>query len=337
MIELKSKYYCLAACAALLKYIEIFEHIIYAPRTLRIDFEAATESMSIDPTTAKLLELITNLNDPKSSHSLFGTINRTKTRAGYRLLRSSILQPSTDQKLIESRLDMVKEIISSESLFTNLETILTQLTSIEIERIISVIVQTYKQEEKNVKGAERKIETVIILKHIISLVEPLKEVLSQCESIDFKELIELLTDPRFELIMTCINNVIEEKCKYVKGGLNMTLEKCHAIKKGINSLLDLARDTYSESIDDISHMVDDYRLKTDLPMKVAHTTGRGYYIEMRFKEKEKASVRRLPKEFIKVITKKNIITCSTWDIVNKNNRINASIEEIYLTSEASVN
>lgn len=51
--------------------------------------------MVIDPTTAKILELIINLSNPKSSETLFGTINRTKTKSGYVLLRSNILQVSS--------------------------------------------------------------------------------------------------------------------------------------------------------------------------------------------------------------------------------------------------
>ncbi|CAI9729269.1 homolog 4-like [Octopus vulgaris] len=48
---------------------------------------------SKDVTTAKNLELVQNLRDPKSSHSLFGILNYCKTPGGVRLLRANILQP----------------------------------------------------------------------------------------------------------------------------------------------------------------------------------------------------------------------------------------------------
>jgi DNA mismatch repair protein MSH4 len=47
----------------------------------------------IDATTAKNLELLENLREPKSQHSLFGVFNFTKTVGGARMLRSNILQP----------------------------------------------------------------------------------------------------------------------------------------------------------------------------------------------------------------------------------------------------
>lgn len=59
---------------------------------MKIVYESSLNTMIIDPTSAKILELLINLVDPKSNDTLFGAINRTKTKSGYVLLRSSILQ-----------------------------------------------------------------------------------------------------------------------------------------------------------------------------------------------------------------------------------------------------
>jgi len=40
------------------------------------------------------LELLRNIRDPRSDHTLYGVLNKTKTRMGSRLLRMNILQPS---------------------------------------------------------------------------------------------------------------------------------------------------------------------------------------------------------------------------------------------------
>ncbi len=52
---------------------------------------------TLDATTAKSLELLQNLKDPKSGHSLYGVLNYTKTVGGARLLRSNILQPPSSK------------------------------------------------------------------------------------------------------------------------------------------------------------------------------------------------------------------------------------------------
>jgi len=47
----------------------------------------------VDVTTVSNLELLRNIRDPRSEHTLYGILNSTKTRMGARLLRSNILQP----------------------------------------------------------------------------------------------------------------------------------------------------------------------------------------------------------------------------------------------------
>jgi len=330
-IELQAKYYCLSSSAALINYIENSHHLIYAQKSLKVVYEGSDNTMIIDPTTAKLLELIVNLNDPKSNQSLFGIINKTKTRSGFRLLRSNILQPPTDLKLIQTRLNMIEEMISSSNLFDGLESVLSQFCWVDIEQLLSSLVQI--SFEENVKSAERKIENVIHLKHVITLIEPLIQTLSQVENNIFDDLIAVLKDNRFELIKNEINAIILDSCKYTKGTINMKLEKCHAIKPGFNGLLDVAREAYSECIDDISNLIDNYREMYCLPLKVSYAPNRGYHAQICVPNAKQSNI-SLPKEFIKVSISKNAISFTTEEIIARNNRINMSTEEIYLLSNS---
>ena len=50
-----------------------------------------------DVQTARNLELLVNLQDSHSEHTLFGMLNYTRTPGGARLLRSDILQPPNSQ------------------------------------------------------------------------------------------------------------------------------------------------------------------------------------------------------------------------------------------------
>ena len=43
-IESSSKYYCLAACAALIKYIDVRKNIIFAPDSLKIQLSSGHNS-----------------------------------------------------------------------------------------------------------------------------------------------------------------------------------------------------------------------------------------------------------------------------------------------------
>lgn len=73
--------------------------------------------MVIDLSTIRALELIQNLQDPKSKDCLYGLLNQTVTPMGARVLKSHLLQPSTDSQTIETRYAALAELESREDVF----------------------------------------------------------------------------------------------------------------------------------------------------------------------------------------------------------------------------
>lgn len=54
-LVVNSKYYALSAAAALFKYIEFIQHIVYTPKSMRIDYETAENATMIGKNIFKLL------------------------------------------------------------------------------------------------------------------------------------------------------------------------------------------------------------------------------------------------------------------------------------------
>lgn len=74
--------------------------------------------MMIDIPTIRDLELIQNIQNAKSKHCLFGLLNETLTPMGARILRSNILQPSTQvQHMLVPRYDALDELTIKEDMF----------------------------------------------------------------------------------------------------------------------------------------------------------------------------------------------------------------------------
>ena len=46
-VEVSTKYYCLAAAAALLKYVEFIQNIVYAPGSLKVSFKGSEQTSTI--------------------------------------------------------------------------------------------------------------------------------------------------------------------------------------------------------------------------------------------------------------------------------------------------
>lgn len=103
-----------------LRYIDLSMSLTFAFHSLRIKYQASEGSMMIDLSTIQSLELIQNLQSPNSKHCLFGVMNETCTRMGSRLLRSNLLQPSTQISVLSQRYDAVEELSQKEDMFSQI-------------------------------------------------------------------------------------------------------------------------------------------------------------------------------------------------------------------------
>jgi DNA mismatch repair protein MSH4 len=100
-----------------LKYIAFSMSLTFAFHSLRIKYQPSEDSMMIDLSTIRSLELIQNIQNFKSRDCLFGLMNETLTPMGARLLRSSILQPSTLKKVLSRRYEALDELTVKEEMF----------------------------------------------------------------------------------------------------------------------------------------------------------------------------------------------------------------------------
>lgn len=89
----------------------------FAFHSLRIKYQPSEGSMMIDLATIQSLELIQNIQNSKSKDCLFGLMNETLTPMGSRLLRSSILQPSTQAEVLNQRYEALEELSTREDMF----------------------------------------------------------------------------------------------------------------------------------------------------------------------------------------------------------------------------
>lgn len=100
-----------------LKYIELGLEMHFSYHSLRMRYEPSEGSMMIDVSTIYSLELVQNLQNPKSKDCLFGLLNETLTAMGARLLRNNILQPLTDAEVLSTRYIAVEELTTKEEMF----------------------------------------------------------------------------------------------------------------------------------------------------------------------------------------------------------------------------
>ncbi|OAL65078.1 DNA mismatch repair protein [Trichophyton rubrum] len=156
-MALEGSYFSACCFAAVLSYIELELSATFAPHSLRLRYEPSEGSMMIDLSTIVSLELIQNLQNAKSKDCLFGILNETLTPMGARLLRSNILQPSTEIAKLNTRYDAVEELSSNEGMFFAVRQALKSfvdsdrvLTAAGVNNLLDVARQTYKEANDDV-------------------------------------------------------------------------------------------------------------------------------------------------------------------------------------------
>ena len=322
-------YFAVCCFAAALKYVELGLAKTFPYRSLRIKYEPSEGSMMIDLSTIHSLELVQNLHNAKSKDCLFGLLSETQTPMGGRLLRANILQPLTNLDTLNTRYDAVEELSTKEEMFLavrqalkpflDADKILTQLILIPVQPSLELTAQA--------------INNVIMLKQFVNLIKPVFEALTCSRSSILDEIRTLCTPENIGTIQQLIDDVLNKDITYVNQPLDLRNQRTYAVKAGVNGLLDVARQTYRESITDAYEHVNTLKEEHNLPLAAKFDTARQFYIGLSASELED---RDLPPIFINVYRKKNTIECQTLDILKSNQKIADAHNEVVMLSDKSV-
>nr|AOP03992.1 Msh4 [Rhizophagus irregularis] len=198
----------------------------------------------------------------------------------------------------------------------------------DIDHLITALIQVPKK--PSVKHAEQSINNVIILKHTLKLINLLKESFTGVQNSLLDAIYSLLNDLRLEALEERINDVINEDITYVKSPLALRNQRCYAVRAGFNGLLDVARQTYKETVDDLNEMIDQYREQYQIPIKTQFSSTAGFYLSINIEQLED---KQLPLIFINVKKKRKTLTFTTLEVMKKNTKISDSLTEVYLMSD----
>jgi DNA mismatch repair protein MSH4 len=330
--RIAAKYFALASLGALFTYVLESQSILFPPNSIKFKFKSIEGTMFIDSSSSRQLELICNAQNPQSKDHLFGVLDHTETPMGRRLLRASILQPLVsittllDESDIKARFQVVEILMQNPAY---LEQIRKQLESFyDLEHLISAIIQV--PQKHAAKYAEQAINRVILLKHIMKQTKLVANTIPDSTSELLADIQKVLLNVEIDQVLDLIDNVVDEHITYQKTPLGLRNQRCYAVLPGYNSLLDVARQTYKEAMDDVYELQKQYSDLMGFPVKLEFNLSVGFYLKI---ANEQIGDEPLLEEFINIVKRKGYSTCTTLKIMSQNERLKESQTEIYLMSE----
>jgi len=219
----------------------------------------SSDFMAIDVFTRSNLELTRTLREGKVKGSLYGTLDRTKTAMGGRLLKRYINEPLQDINEIQLRLDAVEEIKGDLRLADSVGEALDGVY--DLERLIS-----------RISYSTLDARNCLSLKSSLARLPLLKEAVKNCKSTLLMRLCSGLDC--MEDIYALLDDAIEEEAPagITEGGI---------IKKGYNAEIDELKEASKKGKSFIASLESTERESTGIKnLRVGYNKVFGYYIEV---------------------------------------------------------
>ncbi|KAJ2027766.1 MutS protein msh4 [Coemansia sp. RSA 2337] len=323
---LECKRYAYAAFNALFHHLEHTANLTFARGGVNVSYRQMEGTMQIDPGAWQDLGLDA---ENGSDTSLLSAINHTQTKMGSRLLRSSILQPSTDLNTIYARQSAVLEILDNEETFFFLSANLAAIPDIDaaITSLIRMPVTS------TAKQAGLAISNVLHFKHILQSARAIAAgIIFEPRSCLLQETIGVLTDSRTTDLLAHIHSVIREDLTFEKSAQMTRSQRCHAVKDGVNGFLDVSRAIFDRVTQEVVELIEQYSNETQVPIKATYKPSIGYLMSA----KREVLGESIPEEFVNVVIKKAVVTFSTIELIKLNNRLASVVTEINLLTEKAI-
>ncbi|UTC76452.1 DNA mismatch repair protein MutS [Treponema sp. OMZ 792] len=267
-----------------------------------IKIYAESDFVSLDDSTRKNLELLTNLRDNSPAYSLFESVNYTKTAMGTRLLRRRISYPLRSKKEIDKRLDKVNSLFKDGKASAVIRETLSSI--LDIERLSGRIAMK-KTHGKDLLALKQSLNSVI---RMGSLIEEKKLNFLQINDEEKK----LLTE-----ICNLLENSIDDEC-------TIALNDGKLIKKGFSKKVDSIKNIKENAHGILEKYLDDERKKTGINnLKIKYNRMMGYFLEVSL-----GNISAVPDYFIRQRSLSNADRFTTETLQQIEDNINNSEERL---------
>ena len=266
----------IAACGCLLQYVKDTQRTAL-PHILGLNIERREDSVILDATTQRNLELVNNLQGG-TNNTLADILDQTATSMGSRLLRRWLKRPLYNQEVLFERQETISDLQATQ-VINELYSTLRNIG--DIERILARIA---------LKSARPR--DLVQLRYALFLLPKIHEHLASCTSTKIKELQKKMGE--FPELFNLLNNAIVENPPVIirDGGV---------IAAGYHKELDEIRNLSKHADQFLISLETQEKERTGITtLKVGYNRIHGYYIEI-----SRIQATQAPIEYIRRQTLKN--------------------------------
>ncbi|CAM9909381.1 unnamed protein product [Hapterophycus canaliculatus] len=117
-------------------------------------------------------------------------------------------------------------------------------------------------------------------------------------------------DPSLDKMLERLDTVLTDSASYSRNPAMMRHQECFAVLPDIDGMLDVARKTFLQSMEDIYHAADVMTEENDYQVKVMCSVSRGYHLVI------PSDVENLPPGLIQAVQNTKTISCTTEEVIS---------------------
>ncbi len=273
------------------------------------------ETMLLDFTTIRNLELLGNIRDGSLKGSLLSVLDHTMTAMGARLLRRWIKQPLLQKDKINQRLDSVQAL--KENIIAR-EEIMVGLSAIQdLERLISRV-NYGNATPREVLALRNSLQLLPLVKQkISSLLQGSSPLPHQSQGSSNPLLTEIATLPDFSALTSMLAAALRDDAP-------ITIREGGIIRQGYNSELDEWQKIKTHGRDYLQQWEEQERQRTGIStLKIGYTDVFGYFIEI-----TKKNLHLVPRHYLRKQTTANAERYITEELKQWEEKILSAEEKI---------
>lgn len=154
--------------------------------------------------------------------------------------------------------------------------------------------------------------------------------LATCRSPLLQSIGRTLAHVSFQELLADIDTVLARDTALSRNAQKMRTEIVFAVQSGVNGLLDVARKSYTETVEDMNALLAAYQARFGMPsMQLQFVVGRGYHLSL----PPPPAGAELPADFVQVQRQTKRWRCSTEALLSLNQRNAESLQEILIITE----